>query len=160
MSTNPVIQSMRATWAGANPRERRLLAVASVLVIVGLLWWIAIAPALRGIRQAAKEAPVLDAQRERMLTMQAQVQGLQAQPRLSAPESRRLLEDACKSLGATATLAGATDRVTVSLKDVGADSLAQWLLQVRQDARLKPEQAHLQRTPTGAWSGSLVFKLP
>ena len=43
---------------------------------------------------------------------------------------------------------------------VAALALAQWLTQVRTNARAIPGEARLARNPAGGWDGSLVLTLP
>jgi general secretion pathway protein M len=52
------------------------------------------------------------------------------------------------------------DRVTVALKAMSADNLAQWLAQVRLNARALPGEARLTRNAAGTWDGTLVLTLP
>jgi len=40
-------EQLRARWAALELRERRMVAIAAALVALALLWWVALAPALR-----------------------------------------------------------------------------------------------------------------
>ena len=64
-----------------------------------------------------------------------------------------------KPLAATAQLAQQMDRVTVTLKGVGAQALAQWLSATRQNAHVVPAEVHLKRSAAGGWDGTVVFTL-
>ena len=152
--------TLQARWNGTSPREQRLLLGALALVAVALVWWVALAPALATLRAADKQHPALDAQLQHMQQLQTQAQTLQAQPRLAFDEARRLLEASVKPLGATAQLVVVGDRVTVTLKAISADSLAQWLAQARLNARALPGEARLVRNAAGTWDGALVLSLP
>lgn len=154
-------------WQALGERERRLLAVAAVVVGAALLWWVALAPALGVLRGAPARHAVLDEQLSRMLSLQAQAKALQDQPRMGADEALRALDVAVKErLGGAAQLTVVGDRATVTLKGVSADALAQWLAQARVNARAVPSEARLTRNPgsggkAGAlWDGSLVLSLP
>ena len=151
--------ALQARWDAMSPREQPLVLAALVLVGVAALWWLGLAPALASLRAAQRQQPQLDAQWQQMQRLQVQAKTLQAQPRLAGDEARRLLDVAVKSLGAAAQLAVAGERVTLTLKSVPADVLAPWLTQVRLNARLVPSEAHLTRSPTGHWDGTLVFSL-
>ena len=153
------LQVLQARWAGVSPREQRLVWAALALVTVALLWWVALAPALTTLRKAEQQRPALDAEWQQMQRLQAQAQALQAQPRPSAEDARRLLEASVKPLGATAQMAVQGDRVTVSLKGISADALAQWLAQARLNARVVPSEAHLNHNSAGTWDGTLVLIL-
>ena len=91
--------------------------------------------------------------------LQAQAKALQAQPRLAADEARRLLDASAKPLAPALQLSVSGDRVTVTLKGLTADALAQWLAQVRQNLRVLPAEARLRRNAAGLWDGSLVLQL-
>ena len=108
------MQSLQARWATLAPREKALVLVAALLVTLVVVWWLAIAPALGTIRQAAAQHQTLDAQLARMRALQAQAQVLQSQPRQSADESLKALEQTIRQrLGTTARYSIAGDRVTV-----------------------------------------------
>ena len=152
----------QARWHAASRREQRSLMLAAGVVALALLWWLGIAPALAVWRTAPTQQALLDAQMQQMLVLQAQARALQALPTLDAPEARRALEDTLTPLGQAAQLSAQMDRVTVTLTEVSAAALAQWLASSRQNAHLVPTEVRLQRVPAadGSWSGSVVFTLP
>lgn len=152
---------LREGLARLSPRERRAVLLAAWTVGLGLLWWLALAPALATLRQAPERHAQLDAQLTRMRSMAASAEALRAAVPATPPsrdEVLRALEQATAALGATAQLSVLGDRATVTLKDTPPDALAQWLAQVRVNARLTPLEANLSRA-TG-WSGSLVLSGP
>ena len=158
---------LAARWQALGERERRLLLLAAVVVGVALLWWVALAPALAVLRAAPARHAALDAQLSSMLSLQAQAKALQDQPKMGGDEALRALDAAVKErLGGAAQLSVVGDRVTVNLKGVSADALAQWLTQARVNARAVPSEAKLQRNPGSGgkagvlWDGSLVLSLP
>jgi general secretion pathway protein M len=154
-------QALRARWAALAPREQALVGAAAALVALALLWWIALAPALATLRHAAEQQRTLDAQLAQMQRLQAQARAMQAQPRLNHEEALRQLELSIRQqLGASARYSIAGDRVTVTLANTPAPALAQWLTQVRANARAIPGEARLARNPAGGWDGSLVLALP
>lgn len=155
------IDALRARWAGLAPRERALVGGAAGLVALALLWWIALAPALGTLRSAEAQHRALDNQLQHMRRLQAQARAMQAQPRQNPDESMRQLEAAIRQqLGVSARYSIAGDRVTVSLTNTPAPALAQWLTQVRANARAIPGEARLTRNAAGGWDGSLVLTLP
>ncbi len=171
---------LKARWAATAPRERRLASLALALVALALLWWIALAPALRTLGAAPAEHARLDAQLQRMATLRAQAQALQAQPRANRDDALSALETATRqSLGANAQLlaaAGGGEGVGVTLRAAPADALARWLAQTRGNAHAVPREAHLTRAQGGGsapaaadakteptqtrWDGALVMSLP
>lgn len=155
------LRPLLARWDGLASREKALVLVAGLLVGLAVLWWLAIAPALGTIRQATAQHQTLDVQLARMQALQAQAQSLQSQPRQSADESLKALEQTIRQrLGTTARYSIAGDRVTVTLSGTSADALAQWLTQARVNARALPGEARLNRTAAGLWEGTLVLTLP
>lgn len=167
----------RAWWLELELREQRLIAVGAALVLLALVWWVALAPALHVLSAAPAEHAQLDAQLQQMSQLQAQAKALQAQPRASREDALRGLETSVRqNLGANAQLqaAGAGEGVTVALRAVPADALAQWFAQARSNARAVPREAHLTRSAQAAaaapsaaaeaprvrWDGTLVMGLP
>jgi general secretion pathway protein M len=177
-------QVLQARWATMAPQERRLVGWAAALIVIALLWWIALAPALRTLGAAPDEHARLDAQLQRMSTLAAQAKALQSVPKASRDDAARALEGSVRQqLGPNGQLgnAGASEGATVMVRGVSADVLAPWLAQVRGNARALPREAHLTRSQqpapiaTGAiagnanaadeaakvrWDGTLVMSLP
>jgi general secretion pathway protein M len=154
-----MLPMIRARWSQISAREQRLLLVAMVWVLGALLWWVALAPALRTLRAAPAQHRALDAQLQQMQRLQAQAASIQAQPALSQEDARRLLEASVKPMGTSAQLMVTGDRVTVNFKGASPDALAPWLAQVRQNAHAVPAEARLARNAAGTWDGTMVLKL-
>ena len=148
---------IQVRWHSISRREQQLVLAALALLLAALLWWVGLAPALATLRSAENQHQLLAAQLQQMQRLQAQVKTLQAQPRMAFDDARRLLEASVKSPGATAQLAVAGERVTVTLKGASADAVAQWLMQARLNARAVPSEARLVRSAAGTWDGSLVL---
>lgn len=164
----------QAWWPELAPREQRMVLVAALLVGAALLWWVALAPALRTLNAAPAEHAKLDAQLQQMTALQTQAKVLQSQPRASRDDALRALETSVRqSFGANAQLQtiGANEGVNVQMRAAPADALAQWFSQARSNARAVPREVHLTRSqnasgagPTDAakvrWDGTLVMNLP
>lgn len=158
------IAPLQATFARLAPREQRAVALAAWVVGLGLLWWLAVAPAFQTLRQAPERHARLDAQLSQMRSMAATAESLRAQNAAKPLErdgALRALEQATAGLADTAQLSVLGDRATLTLKNTPPDALAQWLSQVRVNARLMPLEAQLSRaTEPAAWSGTLVVGGP
>lgn len=155
------IEQLRERWNGLAAREQAMLAAAGGLVLLALLWWIALAPALGTLRSADAQHRALDQQLQQMRRLQAQAKAMQGQPRQNPEDAMRQLEETIRQqLGVSARYSVAGERVTVTLTNTPATSLAQWLTQVRTNARAIPGEARLTRNPAGGWDGSLVLTLP
>lgn len=160
-------------WNALASRERSMIAAAVALVTITLIWWVGISPALAKLRAAREAAPQVQAQLQLMRAQAGEAANLKAQRSLSYEESLRALELAVKTLGAGASLSVSNERASVSLRAVSGDALAQWLAQVRANARLVPTELKLQqaaatanptssatKTVATAWDGQLVLSLP
>ncbi len=164
-----LLTALQARWRLISQREQRLLLAALALVALALLWWLALAPPLATLKAAETQRRLVSAQLEQMQRLQAQAKALQAQPRIALEDARRLLESSVGPLGAGARLSVAGERVTLSLKGVAADALAQWLAQARLNAHAVPAEARLTRAAAGAagaaaataplWDGTVVLTL-
>jgi general secretion pathway protein M len=153
-------------WAAVNSREQRLLSGAVVLVGVALVWWLLVAPPLRTLSLGKTEQGRLEVQWQKMQGLRAQALALQSVPKISRDEALRALDAAVRQqFGTAAQLSVLGDSATVTLRNAPADALAQWLPQVRVNARAIPIEVRLTRTntaPSGqaVWSGTLVMSLP
>jgi general secretion pathway protein M len=154
-----VMAQLQARWRSVSAREQRLLMLAMVLVLLALVWWLAVAPALAVLKAAPAQHRALDAQLQHMLSLQAQAKVLQTQAVFSAQAQRSALDASLKPLGTAAQMTVQFDRVTVTLKGVSADALAHWLSTVRQNAHVVPSEAHLVRHGELGWDGTLVLNL-
>jgi general secretion pathway protein M len=158
--------ALRNRWTLLAARERAAIGTAATLIMLALLWWVVLGPALTTLRSAEAQHQSLDAQLQAMRGLQAEALALQGQPKLSADDALRALETSVSQrLGSTAQLSVAGERATVTLKAADADALARWLTQARVNARALPTEARLTRTPGAAtaparWDGSVVLALP
>lgn len=152
---------LRTRWEALAPREKILAGGATALVAASLIWMLLVSPALTTLRTAEAQHRALDAQLQRMRSLQAQAQALQAQPKQNPEDAQRLLDLAVKQrLGASARMVVAGERATITLSGTPPDALAQWLTQARVNARALPSEARLSRNSAGLWEGTLVLALP
>jgi general secretion pathway protein M len=147
-------------WQRASKREQRMLSLAAIVLGLGLLWWVGVAPALKALKAAPAQQLALDAQLQHMKQLQVQAKDLRAVAPLTSADARSALEQSLKTLGASAQMGIQAERVTVTLTDAAPDALVQWLATVRQNARMAPKEAHLKRNTKGGWDGALVLQLP
>jgi general secretion pathway protein M len=155
-------QRGQAIWAALAARERRLLAVALAVVVLAVLWWAGVSPALQTLRSAESQHRALDAELQTMRALAAEAASLQILPRIKADDSRKALDlSVSQRLAASAQLSVAGERATVTLKGASAEALAQWLAQARSNARATPVEARLtlNAARTG-WDGRVILALP
>ena len=168
---------LQARWTTLDTREQSLIRGAACLIALALLWWVCIAPALSVLRQSEAQQRLVNAQLQKMQSLQAQALALQSQPKISHDDALRALEASVKQrLGASAQFNIVGDRATVTLRNTPADALAQWLAQARVNAHAIPDEVRLVRAaPPGAagavnapailsglaaWDGTVVLSLP
>ena len=159
----PVLQKLKNGYLALAPRERNMVLAAGTVVILALLWWVLLAPALGTLKRVGSERAQLDAQWQRMLSLQQEAQALQAQPKVSPEAARQALEASVSAqFGDAAKLQWAGDRANLTLSSVGGASIAQWLNRARNDAKAVPVQVRLTRGPGDAvlWNGLISLSLP
>jgi general secretion pathway protein M len=155
---------LSAVLGRLSPRERRAVLGAAWVVGLGLVWWLAVAPALSTLREAPERHAQLDTQLMQMQRMAATAAALRADTNAQPPGRevvQSALETAMASLGGSGQLSVQGDRATVTLRGTPPAALAQWLAQVRINARLLPLEAQITRDPSsGHWSGTVVLSGP
>jgi general secretion pathway protein M len=157
--------ALRQAMAGLQPRERRAVTLALWVVGLGLLWWIALAPAWSTLSQASERHAGVDAQLAEMRNMAASAQALRALGNPPPPDREtalRALDQATAALGANGQIEVLGERATLTLNNASPEALAQWLQQMRLNARLVPVEARLTRAEGAVpvWSGMLVVSGP
>ena len=154
-------QALQARWATLAPREQAMVAAAAGVLVLALLWWVALGPAIATLRGAEAQHQALDAQLARMQGLQEQTRAMQALPKQNPEEAIRQLDLSLKQqLGPAFRYSIVGDRATVTLTNAPPAALAQWLAQVRTNARAIPGEAKLTRNASGGWDGSVVLALP
>ncbi|MPM55920.1 hypothetical protein SDC9_102718 [bioreactor metagenome] len=167
------LDMLKTRWKALAAREQILVLAASAIVLLALVWWVALAPALKTLRAAPAEHAQLDSQLQHMRSLQQEALELQKAPRVQGEDAAKVLQTSLtQALGATAQVAVVGDRATVTLKAAPAAALGQWLSQVRSNVRAVPIQAKLVRSgassgnkpatdnPPAHWDGTLVLSLP
>ena len=147
----PLTAAASASWQKRTARERQLLSLAALLMLLAGLWQMALEPALVTWREAPARQAALDKQTQQMRQLQAQAQALKKPTAVSRAESLRWLEaNIPASLGSDATWRMQGERLNVRLANTSPEQLAAWLVQARERAQALPVQAQLQQTPTAA----------
>lgn len=157
-------QRLGAILEGLSPREQRAARLAAWVVGLGLLWWVGLAPAVNTLRHAGARHAKLNAELAQMQAHAASAEVLRSQNATPPPgreAALRALEEATRQLGAGARLTLQGDSATVAMRDIPPGALAQWLQQVRINARVLPEQVQIQRGGNAAgWTGQVVLVGP
>lgn len=157
-----IVSAWARQWLSFTPRERAGVWLAASALTAASLWWGLLAPALSILRQAPAQHAALDAQLQTMQALAERARTLKAQPPLSRDDSLRALEQATtlhlKQAGALKFMG---DQATVTLPTTSATTLANWLADVRSNARLTPTEARLTKVNAtqATWQGSVVFAI-
>jgi len=154
---------MKAWWlaglerfSALNSRERRLVLAAGLFVLLAMLWWIALEPALSGRARLAQQLPSLRLQA-------SELAGLAAQ----GNQYRRVSKsDGLDSLSASLTTAGFEarsaekideERVRVRLNQVDYGRVLAWMAETRTlETRLESASISLQEP--GRVNVELIFQ--
>ncbi len=149
-------------WSRLAERDRRLLGFALAGLLLVVLWWLTLSPAIDVLRNGQARRLALDAELTTMRKLAQEASSLQALPVGSAEGSLRALDQSVReTLDEAAQLSIAGDRATVVLKGVAAGNLAEWLAAARTEAKTLPAEVHLSRNAAGnGWDGTVVLVLP
>lgn len=142
-----------------SPREQRAIHGALGFVAVVLLWQIAVAPAWQVWRESQTQLTLLAQQHADMLALQQQASQLQTQTRMGSDASAQALQSLCAGLGEKVKCSRQALRMTVDVKGVSPQALAQAWAQARSQAQAVVMETHLQRQGE-LWDGQWVWSLP
>jgi general secretion pathway protein M len=156
--------AVSVAMARLSSRERTAVTVAIWMVGLGLVWWFAVAPAIDTLRAAPARHARLDAQLGQMQRLAATAESLRGQNTAQPPgrdEVLRALDTATSGLAGTGQLSVLGERATLTLRNAPPEALAQWLAQVRINARILPVDSQINREPgSPGWSGTIVLAGP
>ena len=149
---------LRQWWRALPGRERCLLLVAGAVLGLALMWWLALAPALRTLRSSPADIEAAEAQLRAMQRLSAEATELRSTPPVNSEQAAAALRAATERLGEQAKLSLQGDRAVLTLNSVATSQLRDWLAEARSGARARPVEASLLRSGTG-FSGTLVVAI-
>ena len=144
-----------AKWRALSERDRRAAGLAGAAIVLLLVWWIGVQPALRTVREAPAQLDRLDAQLQTMQPQAAEAAELRGTAPLTAAQSTAALQAATARLGARGRLVVAGERATLTVNGATGAQLRDWLSEARSGARARPLQAQFSRSPQG-YNGTLI----
>ena len=162
MNTAPLRQAkarIGAQWATLATRERRLVLVAAAVVGAGLLWGLALAPALRTLASTPAQLAAAEAQLQQMQALASEAQALRAVAPVPMAQAQAALTAATGRLGSAAKLSLQGDRAVVTLQGINGEQLGAWLGEARAGARARVVEASLSQTTPGLYDGSMTLAL-
>ena len=153
-------QALQVWWRQRAAREQVMLGAAATLLVLALLWVLALAPALKTLRQHAARTAQMQATLTQMQGLEAQAKLLQGQGSLGGAAAQQALQTHTSSLlGKQADIAARNGGASITLRSVSPQALGRWLATVRTEAHAQVLQSRLQRNADG-WSGSMQLRLP
>lgn len=126
-----------AAWQQRTLRERRVLTIGAVLLMMILGWWGIIEPAISARKKMQQELPVLRAQSAQIQSLAKEVAELPPAAPAAQPLSQQELTRLLTASGLKAqqiTVAGST--VTLNFSDVSFSALTEWLQKVQREQQL------------------------
>lgn len=145
-------------------KDRKLIQFLAFVLLTSLLWFWNIAPALKTHQEAPLQLAQLERQTEHLKALQAQALALQKAPRIKVQDAGAVLQQTASDiLGNGGKLKLEASRATVTLNNVSAETLAQFLAAARNQAMALPIEAKLQKSQSGGvdvWRGTLILNLP
>jgi general secretion pathway protein M len=150
---------LRERWQALAPRERSIVAALGWLLGLLLLWFVAIAPALRSLHTTPARLDELDKQLQQMQHLAGEAAALRALPPVGGLQSQAALKAATDALGPAARLILGGDRATITFTNATGTQVRDWLAEARSAARVRPIEANLTRGPQG-YSGTVIVQMP
>jgi general secretion pathway protein M len=142
-------------WRGLALRERRLIGGAVALVVLALLWWMALAPAIRTLQRAPAQIDAAEAQLQQMQRLAGEARDLRAVTPVPADQAANVLKAATLRLGDKGRLSLQGDRAVLTVAGVSSVALRDWLAEARSGARARTIEANLSRGTSGL-TGTVV----
>lgn len=155
----PAQSALQGWWASLAPRERRLLQAAGWLLALAALWWGALGPALRTVREAPAERAALDQQLQTMQGLAAEAKTLRAVAPADPAQAQAALQAAVARLGPRAKLSLQGTRAVLTLQGVHSGELSALVNEARTGARARVTEAQLSQAGPGTYQGSLTLAL-
>lgn len=149
---------LSSRWWQLPRRDRRAVLLAALVVLLALVWFVAVAPALATLRRAPAELDALDLQLQRMQQLAVESRELRATPPVGISQATAALNSATTRLGKAGKLSIVGDRATLTLTNVESAALRAWLNDARAAARARPVEAQLSRSGRG-YSGTVIVSL-
>lgn len=142
-------ENFTSFWQQRNAKERRLLSMATVIVLIALIYWIFINPALTNKAKLETSIPQLRLQVSEMAAMSAQyAQIATAMTENIEPVSREVLEASLLRKGIKAqSLTASDDIVRLQISSVAYSVIMEWMLEMQKAARLTVEEVKLTALP-------------
>lgn len=139
-------------WGQRDARERRMLSIAAVVIVLALVYQIFLDPALTGRTKLLKQIPVLRQQVAEITALSVQKSKLAAGlSQMTEPVTRESVEASLATRGIKAqTLSVSDDIVRLQIQTVAYANIMEWLMETQKSSRLTVEEARFTALPEPA----------
>jgi general secretion pathway protein M len=158
---NGLKESLSAFWMERNARERNVLTLASVVIVLALLYLLFISPALDGRAQLQKNLPAL---RQQAAELQALAKQASTVAAVSAPPAPVLTKESIEAALARQGLkpqsvVNTGELTKVQLSSSSFSGLVNWLDEMQKTARLSLVEANIEAlAPVDTVNASLTLR--
>mgnify|MGYP001792443316 CR=1 FL=1 len=149
MKPNMIGDSFASFWQQRNAKERRLLSIATIVVLFALIYWVFVNPAISNKAKLEASIPQLRQQVSEMAVMSGQyAQIATAMTENIEPVKREVLEASLLRKGIKAqSLTASDDIVRLQVSSVAYSTIMEWMLEMQKAARLTVEDAKVTALP-------------
>ncbi len=146
-------------WESLAPRERQMVVIVAIVLVVFIVWLIAVQPALRTLRETPPELDRLELQLQQMQIAALESETLRGASPVPSAQAAEALRAATERLGGKGKISIQGERATLTFTGVPFSGLRVWLGEARSGARARPVEAQLQKG-VGGYNGSISLLLP
>ncbi|PPE66657.1 type II secretion system protein GspM [Caldimonas caldifontis] len=151
-------QKVLTRWNALEARERTLVQFTGAVVALAVLWWVALQPALRTLRETPQQLAEIRTQTQHMQRLAQEARELRGAPPVASAQATRALQASAERLGEGGRLNLQGDRATLTVQGLPGDVLWAWLGEARSAARARPVDVQLTRSGNG-YNGTIVLVL-
>lgn len=157
-------QAWQTFWLARNARERAILTVGGVFVLLALLYGLAWLPISEGRKKLVANLPQLRADAAQMRANLQEITGLQANTGAASGDARQAIESALQAAGLRDKVSAVdrvdSQRVRLTLSGIAFDGLLGLLENVQSQQRLRVESLQIQAAESGRVKGSVTLVGP
>lgn len=161
-----MLETLLQKWAGLPPRDRRMLMIAGLFLLVIVIWLVLFEPAWQGTKRLEKSLPGLRADLARMDQLADEARELSrvtsAPPENSAQLKVRL-EQSLLAQGINremATVEAHSDILEVRFRQAPFEAWVFWLDGAVRETRTRVVDLSVTRESAGLFSGRLALEVP
>ena len=157
-------QAWQTFWLARNARERALLTIGGVFLLLALLYGLAWLPISEGRKKLTANLPQLRADAAQMRANLQEITGLQANTGAAPGDARQAVESGLQAAGLRDKVSAIdkvdSQRVRLTLNGVGFDGVLGFLESMQSQQRLRVESLQIQAAESGRVKGSITLVGP